>query len=839
MQQEHGGIARHSLAPLLPWQLYLLAWCAGLAAWGSIPAATLAFLVLLLLAPQLKGARLAVAVVLLLAGVVVAFAMAPGPLPRTQDWMREGRAVPVHGRVATVEHRQEGSLRIILEQLRCTPPGAESPEPLRGALLWNWYSPQQTPPPGSLVQVSLRLRPMRGMANENVWDYEGWWAGRGVRYKAWSTGMQGGPEIGEGRGPWWWRWRQDVRGRVLMLLRPAESQARAIVFALLFGERGWLQLETRQLFRDGGVAHSLALSGLHVGMAVLLGFLLARALGWPAPRLYDRLPRQKLGAVFGASLALAYIWLGGWSPSLVRAGLMFFFWGLLYLRGRENPLMDGLFMALAVILVLSPGMLFDLRLQLSAVAVAGIACLLEFASPTRLGLSRASWWLLMLLATSLAAQLAVLPLVSWNFGRVAAGLWLNALWLPVLGFVVLPAGLIGLLASLLSQWPHFDALAQALFSLAAWPAGVFLELLRWLQGHELLMSLRVFRAGWPGQAGYWLALLLLVLLLRRRRQTGVASPAARHAALVSLALVLLALPGLRAGLSSLGQGVGLRMLDVGQGQSLLLELPRGRRLLLDGGGFPFGSFDVGEAIVAPALTANRPPMLDWVVLSHADSDHSKGLLALLAQFTVGRFASSGRLAGEGGRELVRVLDREPGLARETWQAGRRVDLGDGLILEVLHPAPDFHGGSDNEDSLALRLVWQGRGLALMPGDLQDKGLEAMLHAPSLRAQVLVLPHHGGWSGAEERLLAACAPRLALASAGYLNRYGFPHEKTLAAARSLGVPVLDTASFGGISLRWDGPEATPVLSSVRAGLLGPLPDPDPAVPPVQAVPVPGR
>lgn len=836
------GAGLPGLAPLLPWQYVVLSYALGLLTWRNLPASFCGLLLLFLAAGSRNTIRLAMMAGAFSLGLGVAVAIAPAPLPRATDWMLEGRGVHVTARVASAEPRHATgtrSLRLVLEEVRFHPPGTGKGEEgavLDGRLLWTWYAPLFTPAPGSEVRVRLLLRPLRGMANEDLWDYEAWWARQGVRYKTWSRGKQGAPELVVERESLLWRWRRELRQRTLERLRPEASQGRGVLFALLFGERSLLEQETRTLFRHGGVAHSLALSGLHVGMVVCIGFLLARGIGLAAPGMFSRLPRQKIGVLAGSVLVLVYVWLGGWSPSLLRAGLMFLFWGLLLLRERENVLLDGLLAALAVMLVVAPHWVFDLRLQLSVVAVAGIACLLELGrlwnsrrKATEGGETggrrwwngmpgRVSRWLAMLLLVSLAAQLAILPFLVWNFGQVALSLWLNALWLPVLGLVTMPLGLAGLLASVL-PWSQPGAW---LFSLAAAPVDMFIALLRWLEQGCLLPVLHPLRAGWPGWVGYWCVLVLLVLFLRKKLQGKASTLRQTQAAVLALAVLLLSLPGLRAGLQALDTGLSLRMLDVGQGQSLLLELPRGRRLLLDGGGFPFGSFDVGEAIVAPMVTAHRPPVLEWMVLSHADSDHSLGLIAPLRWFRVERFVSNGSLPDQGQAGELATLLRRKGLDKDVaWQAGERVPLGDGVELEVLHPPRGFNGRSDNEQSLALRLLWQGRGMALLPGDLEDQGLEKLLKSrENLRAQVLVLPHHGGWSGLEGRLIERCAPCLALASAGYMNRYGFPDARTLAVAREAGVPVLTTAELGELRVRWDKATARPRLEMFRAGRLEP-------------------
>ncbi|NHZ47154.1 ComEC/Rec2 family competence protein, partial [Nitratidesulfovibrio liaohensis] len=253
------------------------------------------------------------------------------------------------------------------------------------------------------------------------------------------------------------------------------------------------------------------------------------------------------------------------------------------------------------------------------------------------------------------------------------------------------------------------------------------------------------------------------------------------------------------------------------------------------------SWDTGRRVVAPALTDNRPPRLDAVVWSHPDRDHLRGLLYVIDAFAVRRVAGNGEPPhGEDGARLAAILRhaRLIGHHEERWHAGQRIPLADGLELEVLHPplpeaaGPAFDG---NDASLVLRLTARDdsnrqdgpngpagpdgsngqdgpngqdgrgarRGLALIPGDAGDPAIRALLDAGTdLSAEVLVLPHHGGRRKLLPQLLDAVRPSVALASAGYRNRWGFPVADTRAALAARNIPLLVTAESGQVLARWD-------------------------------------
>ena len=247
-------------------------------------------------------------------------------------------------------------------------------------------------------------------------------------------------------------------------------------------------------------------------------------------------------------------------------------------------------------------------------------------------------------------------------------------------------------------------------------------------------------------------------------------------------------------------------------------------LLLDGGGSLSPRFDPGRDVVAPALTANRPPRLNMVLASHADLDHVRGLIAILETFDVAAFGRSalpfirekdGDDSDAARLEAMRLRRRVP--LRE-FRAGDTLDLGGGLSLDIVHP-PERGRFSSNNGSLVARLTLRGHGLALLCGDAQKPALRRMLQSGAdLRADVLVLPHHGSATSLSPDFYDAVSPRVALISCGAYNSFGFPRPEVLAALAERGIPVLTTARHGELRATWTGTgrneTAAPVLTVFR-------------------------
>jgi competence protein ComEC len=846
---------------LLPWQRLFCAWVLGMLAWQwPVPAGTGLALFLFAVAgppdffghgarprvtpratlgatpgarpgarpstgPRLRPALEAVVLVMAFAcGLGLIHIMHPRPPADifAKANITHRHTVPVSAVVAEVRPRPGQRVQLILDDVTLHLSGGQEHE-LGGRLLWNWQAPPVVPLPGQRVHANVRIRPIQGMANPGLARSEAYYARQGIFHRTYARENNVLAKFGEqvpGAVSWprrlGSRQRQELRASLLEVTPP--GQGRAMLLALLMGDRYLLHQDTMDVIRRASLAHSMALSGMHLGFVVALGWLAARVLGRLAPGIYLRLPRPKLAVLLGIPLVLGYLWLGQAVPSLLRAALMFASWGLLLLLNRQRVLLDGLFLALLAILAFAPLSVFDLRLQLSALAVAGLALIWPLGREA-LQFARHCWWRKLLfaalgiLAVSAVATLALLPLQAWFFGQISPHLYLNVLWLPLLGLVVFPLGLLGLVLLVVADVaPFAPSLVSNGAGMLLTAASLVLEaMLAGLHHLDTAGWLRVFipaRPLWPQFLGYWTLLLAAAAWWMH--------PARLRPAILAAGLVLLTAPLLLSLGAEQRNTVSLRLLDVSQGQAILLELPGGRRWLVDGGGFWTWEYDLGRNIITPILTHGRGPRLDGVVLTHADYDHYRGLYYPLRHFQVGTYASHGRHPTDlDGETLRRILD-DGAMRQEVWRQGDVIDLGQDMALEVLHPDSRWlRAEKDNETSLVLRLTWKGRGLALMTGDLEQPGIAALLAGNTeLRADVLVVPHHGSRSSHVPELYRRVQPALALISAGFLNRFNHPHPEVVEFLRQGGIPVLNTAHSGAVSIRWHDPSGPPQIRTER-------------------------
>ncbi len=814
------------------------------------------------------------------------------------------QGLKLSGKVEETDALPGGRLRIILGEVRPLAPagkiraeeavawqGLKLPaENLPGRLVLTWQSPpgylsaEKTAAnsiiPGLTLTAELKPRPIRNFYNQGGMDAELYWRERETWTRAWIYGEQPSLLL-EGEPGFFAGLRENARRKVYAALpkkaashevneadgpklkeeAPQAEEEREeepprsfsdrlvpgaeFIPALLLGDRFGLGPDTLDLFSRATLSHSLALSGLHLGYAATLGYLAGRIIFMllqPLLARYGKAPpaRRKCEILMALPPAVAYIWLGGASPSLLRAGLMLFFWGLLLWLERPAVLLDGLLWAVSLILLFDPLALFDLRLQLSALSICAIALAtpwlgrlarkfsfkprkpgLKLPWPRRIA-NRMLQGLIYMLGISLAAQLALLPFSLSVFGLVGLAWPLNALWLPVLGLAVMPAAFAGLAAAL----SGFVQPAEALFSLAARPCAELLRILNFLQSNGLLPAPEGLRPLWSGVAGFWILLLGLALVLHYRSRRGIPPKTLPFLLLAGFALLCAGPFGRVA--ETRDDFVRLHALDVGQGQSLLLEWSdkgRLRRLLFDGGGVASATFDTGRDIILPLLTRNQPPSLDFIVSSHNDYDHLRGLIHPVKALRTEVYADNGAAPPAAGPGYQAAADMEKALPRggvkhrEQWFAPMRIELSPSLILEVLHPyAAETLTRSGNRGSLVLRLVRRGRPLALFCADAENVTLNALLDrlaaSGGLEAPVLILPHHGSARSYNKAFYAAVDPKIAIACCGYGNRWNFPSARVREAMLKRGAAFLSTAENGMITLEWKDAADSPKIRLAR-------------------------
>jgi competence protein ComEC len=567
--------------------------------------------------------------------------------------------------------------------------------------------------------------------------------------------------------------------------------------ALVIGDMSELSKETRAAFTAAGVNHVLSISGLHVAMLGLLVFVLIRfGCAWSGYLLL-RGNLLKIAAACSFIAVVFYTALAGGMVPTVRSAIMIGVYQLAVLIDREEETFTSLALAALLIALIWPGVVADISFQLSFLAVSFIVWGMRIvqtreASKRRDELPQERRRLReMLLQVAphfwvpLLATLGTGPLVAHYFGHLSlAGFVANPVIVPLIGFIVVPIGLmVGFLAVVAPQ------AAPSLLWLAESSASLTLSLVRGMAGLPLA------NVGVPApNAGEVIGLYVIIILLFALKRSRYALPA----------LVLI----------TIGLGVDgyywwrerweraeLRVthLNVGQGDAAVVELPGSKVLLIDAGGSSFGDFDPGESIVAPFLRSRKILRVDYLMVAHPRIDHYGGMRAIAAEFAPAEFWS-GSARGKTGRfeDLEEILERGQ-LRRWTADATGSCRAIESVNICIVDSSID----SDDDGSLVLFLEY-GKLRYLFAGDIDKRGEAVLLQSGAkLRSDVLKIPRHGSATASSPEFVAAVRPRLAIISAGTRSRFESQRDEVVRRYITSGTEVLRTDRDGAIVIESDG------------------------------------
>ncbi len=659
--------------------------------------------------------------------------------------------------------------------------------------------------PGTQVTFASSIRPFRNFNNPGGFDYRRQMAFAGIHGSAW---VQAGKlQLSEqrSRAPAS-RLIHEARTRLAQLIDAAGSPTavdeKAVLKALVFGDRSGIDDRLRERFNRAGVGHLLAISGLHVGIVAAAAFGCFRWIFSFVPPLLWRGWGRQWAAVAAMIPVLAYGVLAGMSPSTQRAEIMVAVFLAALILGRTTDILNTLAVAALVILVLFPPALFSISFQLSFAAVLAIVYGLEkigpVGGPVRSPAERAGRRVVGFVLVSALAIAGTAPAVLYHFNQTSVvGIAANLFLVPLVGFLAVPLALVSAFAALffepaaaLGFWLGIEILHLALAGVDFF-SGVPFAAVKTVTPSRLEILL-YYLTGW--------ALLNL-------RKTSVAQW------VLAIAIVLAAGDGLYWSYQRFWhRDFKVTAIDVGQGSSTLMEIPGGDVMLYDGGGFSDNRlFDMGRRVIAPLLWRKKIATVDILVLSHPSADHLNGLIYIARYFNVRELWSNGDVNTTKGYEALMAVCREKQIAVRTMDASTgKIAIGP-VTFEVFHPPEGFLSRSveidrdnRNDNSLVVKAT-MGETTFLLTGDIENQAESQLVNrvGRDLASTVLFAPHHGSRTSSSAALVTAVSPAVVVISAGAGNRFGFPHAEVTNRYRAAGSRILVTGTHGAISMRSDG------------------------------------
>ncbi|MFC1927708.1 ComEC/Rec2 family competence protein [Chloroflexota bacterium] len=581
------------------------------------------------------------------------------------------------------------------------------------------------------------------------------------------------------------QWIYSLRERLAASLAGTLPEPQAsLAEAIFLGLRGNIPDSLNEAFSRTGTAHLLAISGLH--MSIIIAIFLS------------------LGMLFFGRRRSIYIWLtlgftwlyallAGMHPPVIRAAIMGSLFIVAVYLGRQGSGIIALAFAAAVMVGIQPGLLWTVSFQLSFLAMAGLILLYPYLQTwgrkgaaricgDRETLAAAANVISDIFAASLAATVAVAPLIAYNFGIVSlVGLPATFFALPALPFIIVTSGLVafvGLIASVAAQ-------------ILGWPAWLFLSYLVFLvRGFDALphSSLEVANISPWYVLGYYAVLAGAIAFLNHRTRLADFSsrltsgmqkvaqgiPKSRlgfSPRWLVLPLLLVATLVWSVALTTPDDKLHVSFLDVGQGDAILIQTPIGQDILIDGGPDP--------QKINLELSGKLPfwdRTIDLVICTQPQADHVTGLVEVLQRYRVEQVLDPGVSYDSAiYQEWLRLIE-DRGIEYNIARAGQEINLGNGIKLEMLNPPEGlFEGTSHDVDNngVVLRLSW-GNVSFLFTADIRAEAeLELIMQRANLKATVLKIAHHGSDTSTSQRFLGSVDPQVAVICVGAGNPFGHP------------------------------------------------------------------
>jgi competence protein ComEC len=702
------------------------------------------------------------------------------------EW--EGEDIALVGVVDDLPRASDRGYRFALRVEHVVTPGARVPRRISLSWVAGWPDAArgvEVPAirAGERWTLSVRLRRPHGNANRGAFDLEAWLLERNLRATGYVRADDANLRVDAFAGApldYVQRARETIRDNAVRALDGARHGA--VLVALAIGDQSGIDERAWTVFNRTGVGHLISVSGLHVTVFAMLAGGAAFGIARRFPALTSRVPARKIAAAAGLAASCAYVLLAGAEVPAQRTLAMLAVSALGLWLGRPGTGFAVWIWALTGVLAWDPWAVLAPGFWLSFFAVGVLIYVASGRLTPARAPSAASRALRELHAASQAQwaiTVGLVPLSLAFFQQVSMiGPVANAVAIPLVTFAIVPMTLGAALLPFDVPWRAAHALLDPL--MRALEALSSLDGAAWAQHQPPDWAIAIGIAG-------------VLLCLAPRGMPG------RMLGLLALAPLFLYRPAAPA-----PDTFRLIALDVGQGTAIVVQT-HSRALLYDTGPRWHESADAGSRIIVPYLRAAGIRSLDMMIVSHKDLDHSGGALSVLQAVPVGVLVSS---LPDDSPIVERQSERGSTLR---CRSGQQWDW-DGVRFELLFPDEDHYADpwrKDHELSCVLRVVAVS-GSALLTGDIEAVSEIALVSTrrESLAADVLIVPHHGSRTSSTSSFVNAVAPRHAVFTVGYRNRFGHPRADVVARYRNANAALHRTDESGALTFEFAPPGPGP-------------------------------
>lgn len=606
-----------------------------------------------------------------------------------------------------------------------------------------------------------------------------------------------------------YKYIQNLKNKIKGILPENIS---ALFIGIVLGDRTYIDEQTTENFKNSNLSHILAVSGMHITF-LILNFL----------KIFKNILGRRKTYFFSIFVIILYVLITGFSASILRSALMGIIMLISKIIYRKNDIWNAISFSLLLILIYNPYYLFDIGLQLSYGGTIGILLFQKVISDylkyriykikkiRKIATKKISYFInkiLEIISVTLSAQIIILPIMIYNFHTFSVYFLLSNLFASVIIEALFFISIIFLFLVIVSV-PlalYFSGIVEIFYLILIW-----ISYFGMLPYSQILINrpygIIVFL--------YFCFLALFIIfqkiknnkmrIITYRRFKNLKSWIIYKIKLKKKILcicVLISILFSKYSYLVIKSNLDIHFIDVGQGDATLIVTSYNKKILVDGGGSEFSNFDVGEQILIPYLLNRRIKKLDFVFISHFDSDHVGGILSILEKINVQKIIIPKQFEfSENYRKFINIIMKRK-INVQVVLSGDRLKIENNLYFDILYPKEEqIVENVLNNNSMVMKLNF-GNFSMLFTGDIEkiaERDMINNLNSNILKSDVLKIAHHGSKTSTTDEFIRKVLPDIALIGVGKNNSFGHPSSEVIERLEKLNVKVYRTDQKGEIKI----------------------------------------
>ena len=555
-----------------------------------------------------------------------------------------------------------------------------------------------------------------------------------------------------------------------------------LCIGLVIGDRTNLAKDIQEDFKTSNLTHMLAVSGSHFVYIILAVTYINKFL-----------KRKRLGQILMIIVIILFMNLTGNTGSVVRSGIMASLGIIASIIHRKSDIWNNMAIAMLIQIILNPYIIFDVGVQLSYGGVIGIVAFNKVVTNSIEQLSnKINNYIKESISVTISANIVIIPIMMYTFNTISLSFVIsNLLAGAILGIIVLYAFALILLYMVLHNFisPLFIIL------------NLMLKILIYIAHICSLIPFSKIYVVTPNLILIILFYLFLYLLVKKQKSRILSK---KTIAFFTISIIILNF--IYPVLTSKRDNLEINFIDVGQGDSTLIRVSN-KTILIDGGGSSYGeTFDVGEQTLFPYLLDRGINTIDYVIVSHFDSDHCQGLNFIMENMKVKNaiISSLGQESNEYDTFLSLAKKQNTNLIYV--KKGDIIKIGD-CTIKILFPNNEpITDNEKNNNAIVFKFLWKNISI-LFTGDIEEKAENKILSLYSdnleeLKSTILKVAHHGSKTSTTKPFLEAVKPQIALIGVGEDNNFGHPNSGVIERLESIGCEIYRTDKYGEISIKFN-------------------------------------